>query len=182
MRPSTPWIIALLASVLANGVLAGFVLHRTADGPDWRPPRGLEVDGGRGGPDFDLRGFMFALPEDARLEARERMRADWDEIRTLFEDSRAAREEVETLMRAQAFDREAVAAALQRMRDTRQRMEAHMEGVLLDIVEDLDAETRAAALEAGRRGHFRRRFHDGPDGRHGGRRDGPSQPGGMPPE
>jgi uncharacterized membrane protein len=150
--------------VLANGVLVGFVLQRTADGPDWRPPHGAGEHGGRGGPDFDLRGFMFALPEEARAEARERMRADWEEIRTLFRESRRAREDVEALMRAEDFDREAVAAALQRMRETRQRMETHMEGVLLDIVGDLDAQTRAAALEAGRQRHFRRhrRDHDAP--------------------
>ncbi|MCR9268037.1 MAG: hypothetical protein NXI03_10750, partial [Alphaproteobacteria bacterium] len=57
MRPSTPWIIALLVSVLANGALAGFLIHRTADGPDWRPrhahddgPHHERRRGGRGGP------------------------------------------------------------------------------------------------------------------------------------
>lgn len=171
MRPSTPWIIALLASVLVNGVLAGFVLHRTADGPDWRLAHRIDGDGRREysrGPGFDLRGFMYALPEDARSEARERMRDDMDDIRALFAESRAASEEAEALMRAESFDREAVAAALQRMRDARESMEIHMEGVLLDIVGNLDAQTRAAAIEAGRSHHRRIRFHD--------RRDGPPPP------
>ncbi|WP_300543434.1 periplasmic heavy metal sensor [Maricaulis sp.] len=162
MKPSTPWIIALLASVLINGVLAGFVLHRTADGPDWRPHH---EDGPgshrhrRGGRGFEMREFVFALPEDARREVRERLRANMDEVRGLFRESRAAREELETLLTAQTVDREAVAHALQRMRDARTQLENGMEAVVLDILVELDADTRAAALEAlhGDRGpRFRR--------------------------
>ena len=167
MKPSTPWIIALLASVLLNGALAGFVLHRTADGPDWRPEHGERhrPHPERSGPGFDARRFVFALPDDVRREARARMRSDMEEIGDLFEDSRTARDRAEALMRAEDFDREAVAAALQDIRDTRGRIERHMEAILLDVVEDVDAQTRSDALDAAKSERHGRRFDGDRDGR-----------------
>lgn len=110
MKPSTPWIMALLASVLMNGVLAGFVLHRTADGPDWTPDQrhgeSRRPPGPRGsGLGMDLRDLVFAMPEEAREEARQRARDNIAEFRPLFEQARTAREDFEAAMRAETFDR-----------------------------------------------------------------------------
>ena len=177
MKPSTPWIIALLGSVLLNGALAGFVLHRTADGPDWRPEHSERhrPRPDRSGPGFDARRFVFALPEEVRREARARMRSDMETISGLFEDSRAARDRAEALMRAEDFDRDAVAEALQEIRDTRGRIERHMEGILLDVVEDVDAQTRSDAVDAAKSERHGRRFDDDREGR--GSRSNPPPPG-----
>lgn len=174
MKPSTPWIVALLVSVLANGVLAGFLVHRTTEGPDWRGERHHEGgerrhhDARKAG--FDLRDLLYALPDDVRREARERARDDIGEIRALFDEARAARDEFDTVMRAEDFDREGAEAALQRMRDAREALELHLQDNVLGLVGDLDAGTRARILEE-RREDRRRRFRRGPDGPRG--EDGP---------
>ncbi len=177
MRPGLPWIIALIGSVLINGALVGYLVHSTSDGPEWRV-RAPGSDGhhargdrpGRGG--FDLRGFVEALPEASRQEARERLRADFDEMRGLARDGRAARRELDALLVAEEFDTEAVAAAMAQFRNTQREVEARIEAIVLDVVADLDAETRTAALQAGRErmgrrgpppdGHRHRRPQDGP--------------------
>lgn len=173
MRASTPWIIALLVSVLANGALAGFLIHRTADGPDWRPrhahddgPHHERRRGGRGGPadGFDMRSFLFALPDEARDEARTRLRAGLEDMRPHFEANREARQRLEALLVAETLDPEAVSAELAEMRAAREVLELNLERVVLDIVADLDPEVRAAAIEAGRGSWHRRRHRDGPRG------------------
>jgi uncharacterized membrane protein len=174
VKSSTPWIVALLASVLINGALAGFVLHRASDGPDWR--RGHEREDGerggghyrRGGPgSFDLRAFVDALPEETRDTARQRLFDNMPDMRAHFEESREARRVVEDLLTRDTVDRAALDAALEEMRQSRLDLERNIEAIVLDIVSELDPETRAAALEASRQrsGHRRYRRHGerGPD-------------------
>lgn len=188
MKPSTPWIAALLVSVLANGVMAGFLLHRTTEGPDWRQAE--DGDRGRGErrhhdsrrAGFDMRDMLFALPEDAREEARQRGRDNIDEIRALFARSREAREDFENAVRAETFDRDAAADALERLRTSREALELGLQDVMLDLMSELDAETRSGMLEATRErdgyGHRRRR-----DGRgEGPQDDRPPPPDGPRPD
>ena len=176
MKSSTPWIVALLASVLINGALAGFVWHRASDGPDWRRDHHREDDDRRGshhrrsGPgSFDLRAFVDALPEEARDAARQRLFDGMPDMRAQFEESRAARRTVETLLAQDEVDRAALEQALEEMRQSRLDLERNIEAIVLDIVSELDPETRAAALEASRErsGHRRYRRHGdrGPDDR-----------------
>ncbi|RKQ95273.1 periplasmic heavy metal sensor [Maricaulis maris] len=155
MRPALPWIIALVGSVLINGALVGYLVHRSTDGPRWQlrqeyepgtPPRGGPT--GRGG--FDLRGFVEALPDEARDEARSRLRDSFAGMRDIVGEGRDARRELDALLVAEEFDADAVAAAMARMRESQRTMEARIEAVVLDVVAGLDAETRAAALQAGR--------------------------------
>lgn len=156
MKPSTPWIAALLVSVLANGVLAGFLLHRTTEGPDWRqaededrgPGERRHHDSRRAG--FDMRDMLFALPDDAREEARQRARDNIDEIRALFAQSRQAREDFENAVRAETFDRDATADALGRLRTSREALELGLQDVMFDLLAEMDAETRIEVLEASR--------------------------------
>ena len=158
MKSSTPWIIALILSVLVNGMLGGYVLHRATDGPDWRSHH-RDHDGRRsrrGHDGFDMQGFVRALPPDVRETAFERLRS---EMRTLRETSGSFHEDradLHALMMAEEFDAEAVSEALAEMRERRAEIEARMEAVVLEIVSELDQETREAALEAAR---ARRREH-----------------------
>ncbi|MED5548923.1 MAG: periplasmic heavy metal sensor [Pseudomonadota bacterium] len=180
MKPSTPWIAALLVSVLTNGVLAGFLLHRTTEGPDWRQAEGEDRGHGerrhhqsrRAG--FDMRDMLFALPDDAREEARRRARDNIDQIRALFAQSRQAKEDFEAAVRAETFDRDAAAEALERLRTSREALELGLQDVMLDLMSELDAETRSGMLEATRErdGHGHRR-RDGDRGDRGTPPDGP---------
>jgi uncharacterized membrane protein len=176
LKPSTPWIVALLASVLLNGVLAGFVLHRTTEGPDWRQER-EDGDGDRrhrGPPPagFDLRNLLFSLPEDARRQARERARDNIDEIHALFDEGRQARDAFEAAVSADPLDREAAEQALQRLRAVREQLELGLQGVVLDLMADLDVQTRAEVLAASRDRDRHGRRHGRRDRRED-RRDGP---------
>ena len=155
MRPALPWIIALVGSVLINGALVGYLVHRTADGPRWYVRERLDSElpegrGPRAQPGFDLRGFVEALPVAARDEARLRLRASFADMRDIALAGMVARRELDALLVAEDFDAEAVAAAMDRMRESQRAVEARIEAVVLQVVSELDAETRAAALQAGR--------------------------------
>ncbi|WP_339739005.1 periplasmic heavy metal sensor [uncultured Maricaulis sp.] len=179
MRSPTPWIAALLVSVLLNGALIGFLAHRSADGPSWRghpesarmdgpPPHGGSMSSG-----FDVRGFLGALPEAERQQASEQLRANMESMREIGREAFAARREADMVLAADPFDPEAAQLALQRVREIRLDFEARMESSLIEVMAGLDPEVRAAALEAGRRGSFRERRRRGdrarPDeGRHQG--------------
>ena len=148
---ATPWILALLASVLLNGALAGFVLHRVSGGPqigverEGRPDRSVQRA-------FNLRGFLQALPEERRQAAALRFREEGPVIRELLRAAAQARASAEAEFRTETFDLEAARQAMRTMRESRHAVEAHIESVVLEIVADLDTQTRQRALQAGRRG------------------------------
>ncbi|WP_339746886.1 periplasmic heavy metal sensor [uncultured Maricaulis sp.] len=184
MRSPTPWIAALLVSVLANGALIGFVLHKNADGPSWRV---AHEDGPRPGPPrsgpmsgFDVRGFLAALPEAEREIAERRLHQNMETMRGLGRQAYEAHQQADAVLAAEPFDAVAAQAALGRVREIRLGFETQMEASLIEVIADLDPEVRAAALEAGRvesyrgrRGPDSRRRHDG--ARHE-RPDGPEGP------
>ena len=152
MRHATPWIAALLISVLANGVLIGFVLQREVT-PDETPMRSERPGGPQaGGPGFDLRGFVGALPAEQRSALRERMESEMGDMRSLMRDARDARIAAAQALTAEPFDADAVREALARRRETRAAIEAHVEDVIVEIAGELDPETRERALREARRG------------------------------
>lgn len=151
MKQPTAWIVALLVSVLVNGALVGFILHRTSDGPSWRVERGDgERRGAQPGGRFNVRAFVQALPADRQQAARDRLREEMREAAQLMRQAQVARLTAESALLAEPFDEQAAAAALDEMRRSRVAVEAHIEGVVLELVADLDAEARAQALQAGR--------------------------------
>ncbi|WP_300551872.1 periplasmic heavy metal sensor [Maricaulis sp.] len=174
MNSPTPWIIALIVSVLVNGALIGFVAQRqlapAAPAAVERPDGSGRETGLRG---FNVRRFIAALPPEYRRNARQRMRQEAPRSRELMREAYRARREAEVAMMAEPFDPDAAQLALQRMRTSRHAVEAHIEGVLIAVVADLDADTRARVLREARGRGFR------PDGeRPGPRRRPPSPDGG----
>lgn len=144
------WIVFLLASVLLNGVLIG-AAARDGFGRDAAPEMSEHSERGRGrGPrgGFDLRGFVEALPEDARAETRGRFDAVRPQLRGLGREAYQARRSAMERLGAEDFDVEATAAALAEARQARSDLEAASERVVLEAVADLDAETRREALRA----------------------------------
>ena len=193
MRSPTPWMAALLVSVLVNGALIGFVIHRSADGPSWRAGHERGPDSGppREGPAssrFDVRAFLAALPEAERELAEQRLHEHMETMRERGREIFETRRQADEILAADPFDPEAAQAALERVRDFRLGVETQMETALIEILAGLDAETRAAALEAGRHHAFERRRspdyrrrdggpHHGPgEGPPDGPREGPDRP------
>lgn len=153
------WIALLVISLGVNGVLAGILAQRTLT-----PAASVQETGrympGSGG--FNPRAFIAALPEDRQDSARTELREGLRELRPLFGELMARRREMNALLRAEDFDETAMLAAMADIRAVRGRLDAGGEAVILAIVADLDADARAAALEAaytprtGRRGPGRR--------------------------
>ncbi|WP_300526900.1 periplasmic heavy metal sensor [Maricaulis sp.] len=173
MNSPTPWIIALIASVLINGALIGFLIQREVAPSTETVERaaGPERDAGPRG--FNVRRFIAALPPEDRREARRRMREEAPRSRALMRESHMARRQAEMAMIAEPFDAEAAQAALANMRTSRHAVEAHIEGVLIELVADLDADTRARVLREARGRSFREEGE-----RAGPRRRPPPPPGG----
>lgn len=175
MNRALPWIIALLISLTANGVMTGIVLHRVVGSPhvtDVVPhgahrPHRRPPEGGRPG-GFNVRAFARSLPEDQRALARERFEAERGRFRELMLEARAAQREAEAAMLAEPYDPEAAAAALDTLRERRFAIEAAMEDIVLDLVADLPPDARLEALAAGRR-------QRGPGHRRGGQRPPPPE-------
>ena len=152
MNRAAPWIVALLVSILTNGVMIGFVLHKVSDGPTFRPPPQHQAQGRQPrGDRFNYRAFIEALPEEQRGAARDRLERERSRTRDLFEQVRNAQIDARDAILAEPYDADAVQAAFRELRSARMDMEASLEAVILDIVADLDAQSRAAAIEAGRR-------------------------------
>jgi uncharacterized membrane protein len=176
MNRALPWIVALLISLTANGVMTGIVLHRVVGSPHVtevmphadHPPHRRRAEGGRTG-GFNVRAFVRHLPEEQRALARQRFQAERGRFRELMLDARAAQAEAEAAMLSEPYDPDAVAEALDTLRARRFAIEAAMEDVVLELVADLPPEARRTALAAGRR-------PPGRDGRHGRRRPPPSEP------
>ncbi|HAQ36019.1 MAG TPA: hypothetical protein DCQ53_11755 [Alphaproteobacteria bacterium] len=148
MTRATPWIIALLISVLANGAMLGLTLHRVSDGPRFQPaehrqPAGVRGDG------FSLRGFLAGLPPEYRDDAMERMRESRDDVIARVETVHAAQANVEAVLQREPFDADAVRQALAELRQARGEMEVEVEDAVLDIIAALPPEGRLQALQAG---------------------------------
>ncbi|MGJ3231284.1 MAG: periplasmic heavy metal sensor [Oceanicaulis sp.] len=145
MTRANLWIVLLILSVLLNGVLLG-AGARDWFGPEAAPAAPFETgrpDGRRG---FDLRGFVQALPPEARAEARGRFEAARPELRGLTREMIEARVAALRVLAAEEFDPQEAAAALGEARRARADLEAATERVILEAVADLDAETRREAL------------------------------------
>lgn len=159
MNRALPWIIALLISLTANGVMTGLVLHQIVGAPRLAdvipgdqagaPPPRLERGGRVGG--FNIRGFLHSLPSEQRRSARDRFEAERNNIRSLVIAAREAQLRAETALTATPYDAENAAAALSDLRARRFEIENAFERIVLDIVADLPADERLRALEAGRR-------------------------------
>ena len=157
MNRSTPWIIALLLSVLVNGAMLGVTLHSVSDGPwmdhrrgDGEGPRGMRGDG------FSVRGFLSALPPEYRDEAQERLRARRDEVLDEVRLVREAQAHVEQVLLREPFEPDALRAALGELRRARGSMESEVETAIIDILAELPPETRLRALQNGMRRDARR--------------------------
>lgn len=161
----TVWIALLLASLLANGVLAGILVQRKVASEVTQP--GRDRTDLRGS--FNPRAFVAALPEDRQEAARRELRDGLRALRPLMRASFDARRRANEAMGSAEFDADAVLAAMAEFRAARAQVEAQAEQVLLDIVADLDPEARRIALEAA----YAPREGRGMRGRDQRRRNGP---------
>jgi len=157
------WIIALLASVLLNGLLIGAGAHRwLGGGGDYKYASRMDADvrGLDASRSFDPRRFMQSVPESYRDQFQNQMAEARPEIIQLWREARDKRQAALLLMMDEPFDPVAVTQALDEARQARQRMEQRAEALVLEIAQTLPADIRRQALLDARQGY----------GRDGGRR------------
>ncbi|WP_118135380.1 periplasmic heavy metal sensor [Oceanicella sp. SM1341] len=149
---SPRWVKILLAvSLGANLVIGGLVVGALV-----RPPHE------RGAPfmAFNLRHALRNLPEDDRAHfdgMNDRMRA---EMQPLIERSRGDRERLQDILRADAFDADAMRAILQRQSEAFGQMFSDGNEQAVDVLADMSPDARrrfAEAMAAPRRDHREKR-------------------------
>jgi uncharacterized membrane protein len=157
------WIILLIISVLINGVLIGAGARAWLAAPE---PAAVQQDrsaGPRGA--FSMRAFVRALPDERRAEVRARFEAARPELRELRREAWRARQLAQEALRAEPFDADAARAATEEARAARARLEARSEAEILEVLGDMDADTRSRVIDATfapRERSWRGRRGDGP--------------------
>lgn len=151
-----PWIIALIVSLAANGVMTGIVLSTVLTAQpvyiEQNNPPSPRGDGEVRGPGgFNVRGFLRALPPEMREQARSRFEAEREDLRELVRAGAEAQRDVVRAVTAEPYDPARVSEAMSEMRVRRGEVERAFEGIVLEIVADLPPNERARALGAGSR-------------------------------
>lgn len=180
--PSGIWAVALLVSILLNGMILGAVAAgalRLGAQPGFSEVRSDPP-------------FSGGMPDGMRGELAERLRREARETRPLLREAREANAAVAGALTADPFDAEAARAAFDRAGAARAALEARANDVTIDIFSGLPLAARQDMMrwrerrgdgDGGPRFIFReeRRTDGRPDGfgRDGGRPDASDAPGGA---
>ncbi len=131
------WLGALLFLSLAiNAFLAGWLLSPKPTGEATRSPAFRQ-----------LLEQVKALPEPARSEARQIIRAYGPELRSQARALRQARGEVRVLLAGPDYTRETGTAQFARIREQSTELQTLAQRMMLDIADKLPAEERARLVE-----------------------------------
>ncbi len=159
------WIHGALAVSLAANLFGGGYLLGKELRPD-RPQRELRM-GGKGL--FGMRRLAAYLPEEKREELKELMQSHRNDLRENFEGIRESEEKVRAILLAETVDKDALRQALTELEAKTREMHGPLKAILLDIVADLDLETRQKLAEdmyKRHKWHIKRAgFGDGDDDR-----------------
>ena len=141
-------IVSLALNLFLVGLLAGGRLA------DWRHPD--PVAGGVFGPGAVSR-LMRELPESVRVDARQLFIERRPEIRRRMRALGDARRDAYHALTAEPFDQQAFADAMAVVRERTLNLQESVQAVLIDLSDDLDAETRERLANAARDLHGRHR-------------------------
>ena len=165
------WLHGVLAASLATNIfIGGYVLGKEIR-PD-RPPREHRM-GGR--ELFNMRHLAAYLPEEKRAELTALMKGHRADLRESFHDIRETEKKVRVLLLADTVDKVALRKALDELESKTRILHGPLKSILLDIVADLDLETRQKLSEDMYQRREKWRKKRGPGGPFG------DDDGGMPP-
>ncbi len=129
------WLIVLLVvSVAINFALAGYLLGRSSDRPGFDPTRGYVF-------------WARSLPEDRRAELAPLIRKDLRAKRPNTRALRRQHRQVNEILRAEVFDKEALSAALAKLREGHHQGQAASHEAFVSFVEQLSLTERQALAE-----------------------------------
>ncbi|SHE96289.1 Uncharacterized membrane protein [Kaistia soli DSM 19436] len=143
-RTAIAVLAALVISLVVNFGLAGFLVARSV--PQRDPPALAERLSALG---------PRVLPPELRTQAAAALKPDTPALRAAFRAVRDARQAVFAAMRADPYDRNAVAAALATLRDRLDTVNAIGQTAILDVLDQAPADLRAGigAQDQGRGRH-----------------------------
>ena len=127
--------VSLALNVLILGLVGGAVLNR----PDPGDAPALRVLG--------LGPFALVLPREARDDIRHRIERDLEEVRRERAQIGLSLMALRRALLADPFDREAASRALGQSRDAAAALQARGHGALLDTLEGMSLEERAAIAD-----------------------------------
>lgn len=146
-------IIILAASLGLNFFMAGYLFS------DWLKPAPPPVAGGFRG--FDnprgLAHMAEALPPERRRAFRQSFKESLPNMRAHHREVRELREEMRALLEAEEFDRAAIAAKMEEMRDVRARQQAAFDEAFLGAIGALSADERQSMIELAKKVRKERR-------------------------
>ena len=145
------WMRILFTASLAFNLvilgLAGGAFWKWRHGGHWGM-RGL------GGP---ISIYLRTLPDERRAEIQKSIRPLYSDMRPLWKNIHAARDQVAEVVKADEFDREKFIAAMENMRATEFKARSALTPVLAELAGKLTAAERRNFLKSHRRRHKWRR-------------------------
>lgn len=133
MNKHTLVLTALLISLSANLLIAGFVIGRKQQGPREAPPMVWAAE---------------RLSADTQAKVRRQMRAQISEVRPIRKAMRKAQTAVREAVAADSYDPDALTLALQESRNVSSRYQALIHKNLVALSKDLPKEERMALARA----------------------------------
>ncbi|WP_417459444.1 periplasmic heavy metal sensor [Kordiimonas sp.] len=175
------WIHGVLAvSVAANLFVGGYLL-----GKELAPERHHKGKSHYSKDIFSMRKLAGYLPDEKREELRALMSDHRKGLRENFRAVRDIEERVRAILMAETVDKDALKSALDELEAKTRSLHGPLRGILLDIVADLDFETRQKLGQDIYQRRMKWRMKRGEDDRRGpppGERDGEKfEDGRMPP-
>ncbi|WP_262692366.1 periplasmic heavy metal sensor [Kordiimonas aestuarii] len=137
------WVHGVLAASLAANLFAGGYLL----GKEIRPDRQHREHRMGGKELFNMRHLAAYLPEDKREDLKALMIGHRKDLRESFRGIRESEEQVRSILLAETVDKAALRAALGELESKTRMLHGPLKSILLDIVADLDLETRQKLAE-----------------------------------
>ncbi|WP_168193242.1 periplasmic heavy metal sensor [Rhodophyticola sp. CCM32] len=132
--------LSLAANLLIIGVISGAALGRIGSGP-------VDADGPMGLRAIGLGPLAFVLDREDRAALRARLTADRSRLQPDLRGLGRSMQQVSTALRADPFDRAAMSDLLRQQRGHVQGLQTEGHRVLLDQLQDMTPEARAALAD-----------------------------------
>lgn len=139
-RPAIAALAVLALSLMVNCVLIGFLVARSTERPRPAPAERISVVGTR------------LLPPPLRAEVSDRLKSDAPNLKAAVASVRQARQAVIAAMRAEPYDRAAVASALATLRQRINALSELGDAAILDTLDGASPDLRARIGPQPRRG------------------------------
>ncbi len=144
--------IALLASAAINLIVLGAVGGIAMAGRHHQsPPAKIQRTGPPAQFRFDPRTFIRALPETERRKAMASLKAAAGKHQEIHRASMLTKEDLARLLSAKQLDEAKIEAVLARVRDLDAQSQKLAQAIVLDILRDLDPETRRRVIQTASR-------------------------------